>query len=103
MNDFEPGDTMVEALRRANPVSVGSTEGRRSQPSAHTLFAHVVEQPPRRARRVRRRVLVIAIVIVVLALIIAAFATTRREKSSQPLNVRVLLRAASRRDPRRRQ
>src|ERR1700722_12715052 len=87
MNDFEPGDTMIEALRRANPVPVGSTDGRRSQPSAHALFAHVIEQPPRRARRARRRVLVIAIVIIVLALIIAAFASTRRQKSSQPLNV----------------
>ena len=64
MSDYEPGDTMVEALRRANPVPADRAASRRSRPSAHALFADIIEQRP---RRVRRRVLVIALVIVLVA------------------------------------
>jgi hypothetical protein len=88
MSDFEPGDTMVEALRSANPVPAARTVGRRDLPSAHALFAEIIAEPPRRVRsRVRRRVLVVAIAIIVIALLAAAFALTRRQKSTVPLNI----------------
>ena len=54
MSDYEPNDTTVETLRRANPVPVEPGVSRRAMPSAHALYADIVSQRP---RRVRRRVL----------------------------------------------
>jgi len=79
MNDFEPGDTLVEALRRANPVPADQVAGRRSMPSAHALYADVISQRP---RRVRKRVLLIAIAIVLLTVILIAAMFVRRESNS---------------------
>jgi hypothetical protein len=79
MSDHEPGDTMVDALRRANPVPVEPGVSRRAMPSAHALYADIVSQRP---RRVRRRVLVIALVVILLGLILMAFAVVRRGGSS---------------------
>jgi hypothetical protein len=79
MSDVEPGDTMVEALRRANPVPADQVAGRRSLPSAHALYADVTAQRP---RRVRKRVLLVAIAIIVLTVILIAATFVRRESSS---------------------
>ena len=82
MSDADPGGAVTEALRRANPVPDERTAGRRSQPSAHALFAGVVAQRP---RRVRRRPLVLLIAIVVLVLLLAGFVAVRRTHASLPL------------------
>ena len=78
MSDYEPGDTMMEALRRSNPVPTAVID-RRSLPSAHALFAEIVAQP---TRRVRRRVLLIAFALVLIALMIMAFVAVRRVGTS---------------------
>jgi hypothetical protein len=78
MSEHEPGDTMVEALRRSNPVPVAVID-RRSLPSAHALFADIVAQP---TRRVRRRVLVIAVAIALIALMVMGFVALRRVGTS---------------------
>ena len=75
MSDHEPGDTMVEALRRSNPVPAASVIDRRSLPSAHARFAEIVAQP---TRRVRRRVLLIALALALIAALLMAFVAVRR-------------------------
>ena len=79
MSDDEPGETMVEALRRANPVTPAGSVSRRSFASADALFADVVA---RRSRRVPHRVLLIALVIVLVALMVMAFVAVRRQRAS---------------------
>jgi hypothetical protein len=79
MSDYEPGDTMVEALRRANPVPLDPAVSRRSRPSANARFAEIVAERP---RRVRRRVLVIVIAIALIALMLMAFVMIRRESGT---------------------
>ena len=79
MSDYEPGDTMVEAFRRANPVPADQAGSRRSLPSAHALFADVIAQRP---RRVRRRVLLIVIAIALVALMLMAVAALQRAGTS---------------------
>jgi len=83
------GDTMVEALRRANPVPDIRTDGFRSQPSAHALFADIVTRPApgvwRHRRRVRALVIVIAIVAIGLALV--AFVAVRKDAPTLPTSV----------------
>jgi hypothetical protein len=79
MNGHEPNDTMVEALRRANPVPVEPGDSRRAMPSAHALYADIVSHRP---RRVRRRVLLIALAVILLALALMAFAVVRRGGTS---------------------
>ena len=79
MNDFEAGDTVVEAFRRANPVPAGTTAGRRSQPSAHALFADIVSRPPRRHRG--RAFIAIAVAgAVAVAGLVVAFAHIDRDQ-----------------------
>ena len=79
MSGHEPNDTMVETLRRANPVPVEPGVSRRAAPSAHALYADIVSQRP---RRVRRRVLVIALAVILLALMLMAFTVVRRGGTS---------------------
>jgi hypothetical protein len=80
MSDYERSDTMVvEALRRANPVPSDFAASPRSRPSAHALFADIVEQRP---RRVRRRVLVLIVVIALTAALLMAFVALRRVGTS---------------------
>jgi len=79
VSNDESGDTIVEALRRANPVPAGAGVSRRSLPSAHALFADVIS---RRTRAVRRRVLLVAIAIALLALLLLGFAALRRQGTS---------------------
>lgn len=79
MSDYEPGDTMVEALRRSNPVPAAAVIDRRSLPYAHALFAEIVAQP---TRRVRRRVLLIALALVLIAALLMAFVAVRRVGTS---------------------
>jgi hypothetical protein len=74
VNDFESGDTVVEAFRRANPVPDGEATNRRAQPSAHALFAEIVANPPRSPRRRARVVLAATLAVVLLAGIFLAFA-----------------------------
>jgi len=65
MTMSESGDTMVEVLRRANPVPGGQTADRRSSPSAHALLAGIIAEPPQRvSRRMRRRVLLVSVAVV---------------------------------------
>ena len=87
MSAHEPSDTMIEELRRANPVPMAAVEGRRSLPSAHALFAEIVAQPPRRVgRRTRRRVLFVVIAIALIALLVAGFMVVRRDEAKVPLS-----------------
>jgi hypothetical protein len=78
MSDYEPGDTLVEALRRSNPIPAGSLD-RRSLPSADALFGEIVTH---RTRRVRRRVLLVALALVLVALMLMAFVQVRRVGTS---------------------
>jgi hypothetical protein len=88
MSVHEPGDTMVEALRRANPVPVGQGESRRALPSAHALFADIIAEPPaRRATRARTRTVAIIIAIVLLVLAALAFVALRKDSPTQPTSV----------------
>jgi hypothetical protein len=88
MSTNESGDTMVEAFRRANPVPASQTEGRRSMPSAHALFADIVaERPPRVSRRLRRRVLLIAIAVALIGLLLAAFVLVRKDATDPSTDV----------------
>jgi hypothetical protein len=82
------GDTLVEALRRANPVPVRVTEGRRAMPSAHALYADIIaESPPRRPSRARSRAVVIVIAIILLVLALVAFVAVRSGKPSEASSV----------------
>ena len=74
MSDYEPGDTMVEALRRSNPIPAGAVD-RRSLPSADALFGEIVAH---RTRRVGHRVQLLALALALVALMLMAFVQARR-------------------------
>jgi len=77
VNDFEAGDTLIDAFRHANPVPGEAAAGRRARPSAHALFAEIVAQPSRRAPR-RPVIAVVLIGVVLVAGVLAAFAVVDR-------------------------
>lgn len=85
MSAHEHGDTMVDALRRANPVPMREGDSRRATPSAHALFAEIIAAPTRRrSSRTRSRVIVIVIAIILLVLALVAFVAVRKDNPTQP-------------------
>ena len=88
MSMTDPGDNMIEALRRANPVPARQPEHRRALPSAHALFADIVTNtPPRGPRRARVRAsgMIVAVVLIVPALV--AFVHVQKDPPSLPTSV----------------
>jgi len=79
VSDDEMSVSLLESLRRANPVPVDEVANRRDLPSADALFAEITAERPRRVRR-RTVVLAIALVVLALAALVGAFALVDRSE-----------------------
>jgi hypothetical protein len=83
MSDDDATVALLDALQRANPVSVDSVSDRRDLPSAHALFAEITARPPRRIRR-RTMIVVIALLVLAIASVLGAFAFVDRASEPNP-------------------